>query len=72
MFLEHLASDNGADIHKYNTLYTRTLSWHVLTPTSYILLYIKCNIYVLIYYFHIYYCFFYIFIDKKSLKTYYI
>jgi len=35
-FLEHLASDNGADIHKYNTLYTRTLSWHVLTPTSYI------------------------------------
>ena len=22
MFLEHLASDNGADMHKYNTLYT--------------------------------------------------
>ena len=22
-FLEHLASDNGADMHKYNTLYTR-------------------------------------------------
>ena len=21
-FLEHLASDNGADMHKYNTLYT--------------------------------------------------
>ena len=21
-------------MHKYNTLYTRTLSWHVLTPTS--------------------------------------
>ena len=33
-FLEHLASDNGADMHKYNTLYTRKLSWHVLTPTS--------------------------------------
>jgi len=33
-FLEHLASYNGADMHKYNTLYTRTLSWHVLTPTS--------------------------------------
>ena len=30
MFLEHLASDNGADMHKYDTLYTRTLSWHVL------------------------------------------
>ena len=29
-FLEHLASDNGAGMHKYNTLYTRTLSWHVL------------------------------------------
>ena len=35
MFLEHLASDNGAGMHKYNTLYTRTLSWHVLPPTSY-------------------------------------
>ena len=34
-FLEHLASDNGADMHKYNTLYTRTLSLHVLTPTSF-------------------------------------
>jgi len=22
MFLEHLASDNGADMHKHNTLYT--------------------------------------------------
>ena len=22
MFLEHPASDNGADMHKYNTLYT--------------------------------------------------
>ena len=33
-FLEHLASYNGADMHKYNTLYTRKLSWHVLTPTS--------------------------------------
>ena len=35
MFLEHLASDNGADMHKYNTLYTRTLNHHVLTSTSY-------------------------------------
>ena len=35
MFLEHLASDNGADMHKYNTLYTQTLGWHVLPPTSY-------------------------------------
>ena len=34
MFLEHLASYNGADMHKYNTLYTRKLSWHVLPPTS--------------------------------------
>ena len=33
-FLEHLASYNGADMHKYNTLYTCTLSWHVLAPTS--------------------------------------
>ena len=22
-------------MHKYNALYTRTLSWHVLTPTSF-------------------------------------
>ena len=34
MFLEHLASDNGADMHKYNTLYTHKLNWHVLTPES--------------------------------------
>ena len=33
-FLEHLASYNGADMHKYNTLYTRKLNWHVLTQTS--------------------------------------
>ena len=25
-FWEHLASNNGADVHKYNTLYTRTLN----------------------------------------------
>ena len=31
MFLEHLASGNGADMHKYNTLYTRTLNLHVLS-----------------------------------------
>ena len=36
MFLEHLASDNGADMHKYNTLYTHTFSLHVLIPESYI------------------------------------
>ena len=35
-FLEHLASYNGADMHKYNTLYTHTLNWHVLPPTSYL------------------------------------
>ena len=34
-FLEHLASDNGADMHKYNTLCTHTLYWHVLATTSY-------------------------------------
>ena len=33
-FLEHLASDNGADIHKYNTSYTDRLSGHVLIPES--------------------------------------
>ena len=33
-FLEHLASYNGADIHKYNTSYTDRLSGHVLTPES--------------------------------------
>ena len=32
MFLEHLASDNGADMHKYNTLYTHRLIVHVLSP----------------------------------------
>ena len=37
-FLEHLASDNGADMHKYNTLYTQRLNRHALTPESYILL----------------------------------
>ena len=31
MFLEHLASDIGADMHKNNTLYTHTLNLHVLT-----------------------------------------
>ena len=36
-FLEHLASDNGADMHKHNTLYTHRLNRHVLTPES-------CNI----------------------------
>ena len=35
MFLEHLASDNGADMHKYNTLYTHRLNGHVLTPEAY-------------------------------------
>ena len=34
MFLEHLASYNGADMRKYNTLYTRKLSVHVLPPES--------------------------------------
>ena len=34
MFLEHLASYNGADMHKYNTLYTHRLARHVLTPES--------------------------------------
>ena len=33
-FLEHLVSDNGADMHKYNTLYTHRLNIHVLTPES--------------------------------------
>ena len=32
--VEHLASDNGADMHKYNTLYTHALDWHVLPPES--------------------------------------
>ena len=35
MFLEHLASDNGADMHKYNTLYTHRLNWHVFPPEHY-------------------------------------
>ena len=34
MFLEHLASYNGADMHKYNTLYTYGLAEHILTPES--------------------------------------
>ena len=34
-FLEHLASYNGADMHKYNTLYTHGLNRHVLTPESF-------------------------------------
>ena len=34
MFLEHLASYNGADMRIYNTLYTRKLSVHVLPPES--------------------------------------
>ena len=33
-FLEHLASDNGADMYKYNTLYTHRLIVHVLSPKS--------------------------------------
>ena len=33
-FLEHLASDNGADMHKYNMLYTHILAEHILTPES--------------------------------------
>ena len=31
-FLEHLASDNGADMHKYNTLYTCRFDWHGDSP----------------------------------------
>ena len=34
MFLEHLASYNGADMHKYNTLYTHRLAQHVFAPES--------------------------------------
>ena len=30
--VEHLASDNGTDMHKYNTLYTHRLIVHVLSP----------------------------------------
>ena len=32
MFLEHLAADNGADMHKYNTLYTARYTQHILSP----------------------------------------
>ena len=32
--LEHLASYNGADMYKYNMLYTLNLNQHVLTPES--------------------------------------
>ncbi len=32
--VEHLASDNGADMHKYNTLYTHRLIVHVLSPSK--------------------------------------
>ena len=39
--LEHLASDNGADMHEYNSLYTHTLNQHVLTPGLIRLLFFK-------------------------------
>ena len=32
--LEQPASYNGADMYKYNPLYTQILNWHVLTPES--------------------------------------
>ena len=32
--LEQLASHNGADMYKYNMLYTFKINQHVLTPTS--------------------------------------
>jgi len=35
MFLEHLASYNGADMHKHNTLYTPSFDCHILTHESY-------------------------------------
>ena len=35
MFLEHLASDNGADMHKHNTLYTLAINWHVFHTNVY-------------------------------------
>ena len=35
MFLEHLASYNGADMHKYNTSYMYKLNQHVLMPEAY-------------------------------------
>ena len=34
-FLEHLASDNGADMYKYNMLYTIKFKAHVLTREAY-------------------------------------
>ena len=39
--LEQLASYNGADMHKYNMLYTIKFIEHVLTPESY---YIKKHV----------------------------
>jgi len=33
--LEQLASYNGADMHKYNLIYTFKINQHVLTPESY-------------------------------------
>ena len=33
--LEQLASSNGADMHKYNLIYTFKINQHVLTPESY-------------------------------------
>ena len=33
-FLEQLASYNGADMYKYNMLYTFKINKHVLTPES--------------------------------------
>ena len=34
MFLEHPASYNGADMHKYNTLYTVKFTKHALTSEA--------------------------------------
>ena len=34
MFLEHLASYKGADMYKYNMLYTFKINQDVLTPES--------------------------------------
>ena len=44
MFLEHLAMYNGADMYKYNTLYTHKLNQHVLTPEAYLFLCHEINI----------------------------
>ena len=44
MFLEHLAMYNGADMHKYNTLYTHKLNQHVLTHEAYLFLCHEINI----------------------------